>query len=119
MRRGSFIYVYEVYAYTMKVFQCTESQGYFISDLSFWWTKTVAGPHDIWYLFLSSTRSQGVLRAVVNVTTRAPGRSRVALSAIAAKVSSAKQVELAKIRSPSDQSHSGSKKEPYIYMNGS
>ena len=61
-----------------------------------------------------STRSQGVLSAVVKVTTRAPGRSSLALSAMASRVSSAKHVELANTRSASDQSQRGSRKEPYV-----
>lgn len=80
--------------------------------LSFSWTKTVTTPHDIMYRRFSNTRNHGVLRAVVNVTRRAPGRMPSALAAIAAKVSSVKHVELAKTTSPSVQSNSGARKEP-------
>lgn len=54
----------------------------------------------------------------MNVTTRAPGRRHAARSAMADRVSSAKQVEFANTTSPSVQSNSGERKEPFPLPRG-
>jgi hypothetical protein len=66
----------------------------------------VAGPQLILYLFLSNTSKALEVIPLVKVTTIAPGLSRSAWTLRLDMSSSEKQVEFAKITSPSDQSKS-------------
>lgn len=64
----------------------------------------LAGPHDILYLFLSKTSNACEFNPLVKVTKMVPGLQPSAILDIEVIRLSSKQVELAKMTSPSVQS---------------